>query len=225
MKKKLFLLLNAVLFIITLALCVRYDRVGGLRLKGLTASGFVVLGAVNLLYAIISRAKNRLFPLLMVLGLVLCMGGDIALNISFFPGVTLFTLGHILYLAAFCALKKPRWQDLIPCAVMFLISVLILRLTPSLNFGVALMEAIVYAYALIISCMVGKTVANYVQQRNLTQLLLMIGSILFYFSDVMLLLWLFGRGGQTADTLCLYTYFPGQCIMAHAMYHFTNTEA
>ena len=57
MKRKLFFLLNACLIAVTIALCARYDKVGGLTLKGITASGFVALGLVNMLYALLEEEK------------------------------------------------------------------------------------------------------------------------------------------------------------------------
>ena len=200
MKKFLFPALNILLILLTVLLCIRYDRVGGLTLKGITASGFVILGAVNLAFALLQRKRPLSFPLLMALALCLCMAGDIALNISFLPGCALFTAGHAVYILSFCILQ---WG-------------------PHLNFGMPPMAVIVYLYALIISCMVGKAVSLFLENKSAARCILMLGSILFYISDVMLLFWMFGRGGQLADTLCLYTYFPGQCLMAHALYWFAK---
>lgn len=224
MKKKLFFLLNACLIAVTIALCARYDKVGGLTLKGITASGFVALGLVNMLYALLEDKRPRAFSLLMALGLTVCMAGDIALNLSFLPGCALFALGHVIYILSFGTLQKWSLRDLIPCAVMFLLSAVILHFGPHLNFGMPPMAVIVYGYALIISCMVGKAVSVFMQEKSIARFILMLGSILFYFSDVMLLFWMFGRGGQLADTLCLYTYFPGQCVMAHAVYWFVQSK-
>lgn len=222
MKKFLFLALNILLILLTVLLCIRYDRVGGLTLKGITASGFVILGAVNLAFALLQRKRPLSFPLLMALALCLCMAGDIALNISFLPGCALFTAGHAVYILSFCMLQKPALRDLIPCGGMFLLSFCILQWGPHLNFGMPPMAVIVYLYALIISCMVGKAVSLFLENKSAARCILMLGSILFYISDVMLLFWMFGWGGQLADTLCLYTYFPGQCLMAHALYWFAQ---
>ena len=49
------------------------------------------------------------------------------------------------------------------------------------------MEVVCVFYALIISFMLGKAVSNIIRERNILNLLIVIGSFLFFFSDLMLL--------------------------------------
>ena len=46
----------------------------------------------------------------------------------------------------------------------------------------------------------------------------MIGSILFFVSDLALLFNVFGNGGVIADNICLLTYYPAQGLLALAVY-------
>ena len=217
--KKTIGLLNILLLAVSLGLTVYYHLEGGLLLKGITASGFVALGLVNLVYALLAKTPDRKYPLWMAAGLAVCMTGDIVLNISFISGAAIFALGHIFYCVAFCCLLKPRKADLLPIAVGFAAALMIIKLVPTLDFGTPLMEWVCIGYALVISCMVGKTMANFLRQRNPVTTLLLIGSCLFFFSDLMLVLNCFGDAPKITDTLCLYTYFPGQCLLAHSVYH------
>lgn len=223
MKKK-FAILNAILLAVTVALCVYYDLEGGLLLKGITASAFVILGFVNLLYAVLSRSTSKKFPVWMALGLLTCMIGDVVLNIAFIPGTVIFALGHVLYFIAFCCMRKIKKTDLIPVAAVILAAVLIIKLVPFLNFGSGMMEWICLGYGVVISCMVGKTVANFLRCRDRITALQMIGSMMFFFSDLMLLLGIFGDAPRITDTLCLYSYFPAQALLAHSVYHYVNKE-
>lgn len=222
--KKTFSILNIILFAVTCLLTVYYDIEGGLWLKGLTGSGFVLLGAVNLVYAMKSKQADLRYPIWTMLGLAICLTGDIVLNISFLPGVAIFAVGHICYVIAFCCKDKLCKADVIPTVLLFLLALAIIKLVPFLDFGSALVENLCIVYGLVISCMVGKTISNYLYHRNATNLVLLIGSCLFYFSDVMLVLCRFGDAPKITDTLCLFSYFPAQCLIAHAVYRFTNEE-
>lgn len=108
--------------------------------------------------------------------------------------------------------------------IVFGVSILIIECVPIFDFGSALMEGICIGYAFVISCMVGKTFANLLRERNTVTVLLVIGSCLFYFSDLMLVLCAFGGGPKITDTLCIYTYIPAQCLLAHSVFHFVNKE-
>lgn len=222
--KSLFKLLNIALIALALALCVYYDAEGGLILKGVTASAFVLLGFVNLAYAVALEGKNIRYPAWMAAGLLICMIGDVVLNIQFIPGAVIFAVGHILYCVAFCMLEKLHKGDVIPIAAIFIISVMIIKLVPILDFGSALMEWICIGYALVISCMVGKAVSNFARQNDRVTRLLLIGAVMFWFSDLMLVLCRFGDAPKITDTLCLYSYFPAQTIFAHSVYHYLNRK-
>ena len=86
------------------------------------------------------------------------------------------------------------------------------------------MKGVCLLYALIISCMLGKASANYYRAQSLVTGLLQLGSILFFFSDFMLCLNIFADAPHITNILCLYTYFPGQCILAHSLFHYGNSR-
>ena len=217
MKKTAFLL-NVLLIAATLVSAVYYYTHGGLFLKGLTSSGFALLGVVNLAYTARTNKGALPFAALMAAGLLFSMAGDIVLNLNFIPGALIFALGHLLYFTAYCAHTRFRPSDLVPIGVMFALSVMILQLLP-LDFGSALMEWVCMGYGLVISCMLGKAAANFIRERTLVSTLLAVGSILFYFSDLMLCLGKFGSAPDITDALCLFTYYPAQCLLAHTVIH------
>lgn len=220
--RTIFKSLNILFIALGLVLCVYYDVEGGLTLKGVTASAFVLLGLVNLVYGIAIDAKDKRYSIWMAAGLLTCMIGDIVLNIEFIFGALIFALGHVLYCVALCALRKPSNGDVIPIAAVFAVSVMIIELLPILDFGSALMEWICIGYALVISCMVGKSVSNFARQPDRVTKLVMAGAILFWFSDLMLVLCRFGDAPKITDTMCLYTYFPAQILLAHSVYQDLN---
>ncbi|MBQ3047627.1 MAG: lysoplasmalogenase, partial [Clostridia bacterium] len=88
---------------------------------------------------------------------------------------------------------------------------------PFFNFDEAIMMIVCLVYALIISLMVGKTISNLITQKSLLNIVLVIGSILFFISDLMLLLNVFGGLPEITDILCLATYYPAQCFLAFSI--------
>lgn len=221
---KWFSILNVMLIIATVISMIRYDVIGGLELKGQTSLGFVLLGAVNLVYGLSARVKNRKFPMIMAAGLLLCMIGDIVLNLEFIPGTIIFGVGHLFYIAAYYCRSGFRKRDALLSAVIFAVSAALILFVPAFDFGSELMQKVCLAYALVISCMVGKAVSILVDERSSENVLTVIGSALFYFSDLMLVLYKFADAPKLADTLCLYTYFPAQCLLAYGVFLWIKKE-
>lgn len=194
-----------------------YITLGGLAIKAITSIFFVLLGIVNLTYVILAKNKALHFPIIMLIGLCFAMLGDILLNIEFIVGALLFAIGHIWYFVAYNFILKFKPTDLIYGLSIFIPALILVLCVPIFDFGGLLMQIIVIAYALIISLMVGKSIANLVAQPTAQNILLTIGSILFFFSDLMLLLNVFGNLSPVFDVLCLATYYPAECILATAI--------
>lgn len=194
-----------------------YISLGGLAIKATTSIFFVLLGLVNLTYVILSKQALK-FPIIMTIGLFFAMLGDILLNIEFIVGAILFAVAHVWYFIAYTCIQKFKATDLIYGIAIFIPSVIFILCMPFLDFGGLLMKIIVVCYALIISLMVGKSIANLVQQPTGQNILIVIGSILFFFSDLMLLLNVFGDLSRAFDVLCLATYYPAECLLATALF-------
>jgi hypothetical protein len=67
--------------------------------------------------------------------------------------------------------------------------------------------------------MLGKAIANLIREPSLFRWLLAIGSVLFWFSDLILAIDLFGQSSRLTWILCSYSYWPAQNILAHALFH------
>ncbi len=215
--KKLITLLNSIFLVLILTLDIFYIIYGGTLLKGVTSFLFVLLAAINLILGIKLKAGNLKFSVFLVIGLIFAMLGDILLNIHFITGAILFAVGHIFFFIAYCQIVKFSFADLLFGTIIFVPSLLIITLVPIFNFGGILMEIVCIAYALIISFMVGKACANFTKQKSGVNLIIMLGSILFFVSDFMLLLNVFGGVGLVADVICLLTYYPAEFLLAHSI--------
>ena len=114
---------NIILLVCAIGCLVCYDIFGGLWLKGVTSSWFVLLGAVNLWCARKLEWKRLRFFLLMEAGLFCGMCADVLLGVVFFAGIGVFALGHVLYLVAFYTLEKFSRRDLWIIAPLAAISI------------------------------------------------------------------------------------------------------
>lgn len=222
--KKTFSVLNAVLIAAVLAGCGIYYAYGGLLLKGITCFGFVIVGAVNLCYAMNAKLKDKRFPVLMALGLLVCWIGDVVLNIRFICGALIFAAGHLIYVTAYCCLKKFTAKDLIPIGIIALGAILLVTVSPWFRFDSVQIELVCVFYAVVISFMSGKAISNLLAARNSTHWVIAAGCVLFFISDLTLALNVFAGAPRIFDTICLVTYYPAQCLLAHSIYRCTAAQ-
>ena len=216
--KKTFYIVDALLILAVLIGDACYMAFGGLLLKSLTSALFVTLGAINLVYAFKTKTKERMFAIFMLVGLTFSMVGDIVLNIEFMIGAAIFGVGHIFYFVAYTFAQRYKFVDFAICGLLALTSTLVVTFVKAFDFGSNLMEAVVVVYAFVISTMLGKAIGNLIRERSLKNILLVVGSVLFFFSDLMLLFSVFlPSSGIVFDILCLVTYYPAQCLLGAAL--------
>ncbi len=215
--KRTFNLINLFLILAILVGDVFFILNGDFWTKTITSLGFLLIGGVNLFFALKNKTTQKSFCITMIVGLFFAMLGDVVLELDFISGAVLFAVGHVFYFAAYCFLEKFRLIDLLAGAVIFVPSMLFILLAPIFDFESVLMQIVCVVYAIIISCMVGKSISNFARNRSALYLVLMIGSVLFFFSDLMLLLRMFANMGQIARILCLASYYPAECLLAYSL--------
>ena len=219
MKRNRLIWINVILLMCAGASLLCYGLFGSLWIKGLTSGWFVALGGVNLwAFRKLEWHQFRFF-LLMAAGLLGGMCADVLLGVEFSAGVAVFALGHGLYLAAFCMLERFRFRDLAFIAPMAALSLFFLVASPWITVDDPAMKRMLTGYALVISAMVGKAVSNLVRCPCLYRWLLAVGSMMFWFSDLMLAIDMFGQPSRLTWILCSYSYLPAQNIIAHGLYH------
>lgn len=215
---------NILLLFCAAACLVCYDIHGGLWLKGVTSSWFVLLGFVNLWCGWKTRIPNFRFVILVETGLFFGMCADVLLGIQFYLGVAFFALGHVLYLVAFCLLEKPSRKDLLCILPVAVMTIYLITGTPFIQINVPGMQKLLIGYGIIISGMLGKAISNFTVSRTLSRGLLLVGAILFWFSDLILAIDMFGQSSRLTWILCSYTYWPAQNILAHSLLPFIREQ-
>lgn len=186
-------------------------------LKCVCSGAFALLGLVNLAWALITRAGNPKFYVGMAAGLLLAFLGDVLINEDFIIGAATFALGHVSFVIAYGLLQRPRPLDGLIGGGLFLGCLLFLLLCPWLTFDEPIFRIVCMIYALIISTMLGKAVGNFIRDRRAVTGTIAAASLLFFFSDLMLVFdWFIGRWDWT-DHACMGTYYPALCLLAFSM--------
>lgn len=188
------------------------------NLKKTLSMGFAFIGVVNLIYVFVSRSKNKAFSISMSIGLILAMAGDIAINKDFIAGAALFMLGHVGFIVGYCFLEKIKRLDLVISASVFVLAGAYLLFWPTLDFSEPAFKYVCLVYALVISTMLGKSAGNFIRKKDFANGIILLGSVLFVFSDLMLVFdWFMGMG-RIAGILCMSTYYPAECLLAFSVF-------
>lgn len=132
--KKCVISLNIIFTILILIGDIFYINFDYLVIKGITSAGFVLLGIINLVYLIKNKNNNLNFGILMLIGLIFAMCGDIFLNINFISGAVLFAIGHIFYFASYCSIIKFKILDLIVGIIIFIPACIFIIVAPIFEF-------------------------------------------------------------------------------------------
>jgi uncharacterized membrane protein YhhN len=175
-----------------------------------------VLVIVVALLSLLVPSARPAFTLWVVVGLVLSLGGDVALMLRterwFLIGLVSFLLAHVVYSIGFTLWNGFHMQDLITAAVLLALAVgVYLYLRP----GLGSMQGPVLFYILVICFMVNRAASTFFGQAfTPTQAwLLTVGASLFWLSDLMLAANRFRRPFQ-AEPLGLFLYYGGQLLIA-----------
>ncbi len=151
-----------------------------------------------------------------MLGLVLSLGGDVALMFrsgrAFLVGLVFFLLAHVLYAVAFTLPNGFHPQDLAVALVLLAVGVAVyLYLKP----GLGSMQGPVILYILIICFMVNRAASTFFGDAFTTTQawLIALGAILFWLSDLILAINRF-RCPLKLEAQGLYLYYGGQLLIA-----------
>jgi uncharacterized membrane protein YhhN len=160
-----------------------------------------------------------------MIGLFLCLGGDVFLALqhekAFLLGLVSFLLGHVCYVVAFFQIGTLNiwfWGGTAGCVIL---GVVIYRwLYPHLGN----MKLPVLMYVLVISAMVAGAFASFGTARHLMpgRLLVLSGALFFYFSDIFVARDRFLQNAFLNRLIGLPLYYLGQFLLAFSVGFFVN---
>lgn len=208
---------NIIMSVLLVVADIVYIYLGTLFTKTIASLLFVTIGFVNLIYLIKIKRIKSFSAYLLFMGLCFTCLGDVFLEIEFIVGAILFAIGHVFYFVSYCKLSKFEWKDLIYSVLIFVPSLLIILFVPIFDFGGITLQILCCVYAFVISIMVGKAISNYIRVKTKLNLIILIGSVLFFFSDFMLLFNVFSDLGRIFGILCLATYYPAENLLAYSV--------
>ena len=220
MKSKTIFWLNVVFITAIFVLNYFYQRVDfDFTLKCITSSVFALLGVTNLSYSLFIKAEHgRGYSLAMTAGLILAFLGDVFIVFNFIAGAALFALAHICFVCSYAYIRRFCRGDFILGAFIFALTFAFLNLYPYFDFSSVLIKLVCIFYGFIISFMLGKAIYNFISGKSILNFTVFIASVLFYFSDLMLVLGRFANAGQWASHLCMATYYPAVSLLALSVY-------
>lgn len=178
---------------------------------------------LSCLFIIAALVQSRPIPIyfyLLLLGLIFCLGGDVFLALPqdrmFLAGLVSFLLGHVLYAVCFFYVADVSQWSWIGAPVGLLVSGLVFGwLRPHL--GAMLLP--VFAYIIVITVMVvgAWTVFGDSQLRYAGRLLVLIGAVSFYLSDLFVARDRFLKSAFSNRLIGLPMYYCGQFLLAFSV--------
>jgi len=181
-----------------------------------------ILLIVIILISIIFDDGNLPFKSAILLGMVFCLGGDIALMFeskkAFMIGLVLFLLGHVVYAVALIHFNGFMFNGVLTTAVVILIG---LPIFAYLYSGLGSMMVPVIAYMIVISLMLNSALLTFQSGyfNSAQAWLLAVGAALFYISDVILAINKFKKPFPK-NRFSLAFYYTGQLGIALSTVHF-----
>ena len=169
------------------------------------------------LLSFLEPTRNPTYSVGILLGLLLSFGGDVALMFqdhrkAFMLGLVLFLLAHIAYTVVFVLLGRFSGWDMLSTVVLLVAGVSFYRLIQP-NLGT--MRLPVMVYILVISVMVNRASSAPASPAftGMQAMLVVIGAVLFYISDLILAAARFWRPWKYSR-ISLAFYYSGQLLIA-----------
>lgn len=225
MKMRALTIINIVITVLVFIGNFFYQSMGfNYTLKIICSSGFALMGIINMIYGS-KRIEDKKVLLFMTLGLIFAFLGDVAINPNFILGVIFFALGHVFFVASYLAYRKLEKLDIILSTCLGAFSVGFILIFPYIVFNVSVLKYVVLLYAVIISIMVAKSMGNALREKRIFTRMIAVGSVLFFLSDMMLLLaWFSTIEGRWTSNVCMAAYYPALCLLAGAMVVYLNND-
>jgi uncharacterized membrane protein YhhN len=182
-----------------------------------------LLVVVTALLSLLGPTRSMTYSIGVLVGLLLSMGGDVALMFSdrkaFTVGLVLFLLAHVAYTVTFTLLNSFKGPDVFTALVLLIAGVGFYAL---IKRGLGAMKGPVLVYMLVISLMVNRALSTLWAPafRNVQVWMIVSGAVLFYISDIMLALDRFWQPWKYTR-LSLAFYYAGQVLIALSASYFS----
>jgi uncharacterized membrane protein YhhN len=179
-----------------------------------------ILSSLFILAALVQAHPTPGYYYLLLLGLIFCLGGDVFLALPqekmFLLGLVSFLVGHVFYVICFFYVADISQWTWIGCLVgLFFSGLVFYWLRPHLGS----MRIPVIAYIVVITVMVigAWTVLGDTRLNFACRLLVFIGAVSFYLSDLFVARDRFLKSEFTNRLIGLPMYYCGQFLLAFSV--------
>ncbi len=206
---------NLILLALLLLFSIAFSVNEILPYKLIASSCFVISGIVNIDW---KSPLSKKYPFILIAGLIFALAGDVGIFFSFVAGAACFAIGHILYIISYFCLYKYQKSDLKYVLFVFIASFFIVVINPVIEYSNSAMFMVCLVYSIIISIMCAKAISSYMSTKTSLALVILIGAVLFYLSDIMVLCDSFAVvNSEPFRFIGRSWYFPGQFILAQSI--------
>lgn len=214
MKATKFWIVPGVFFLIASVLNL-YGRIADPVLASTVKPALMPLLAITALAAA-GGAERKEIRLLMTALLFGCVGDTFLIFDGFLPfvfGMVAFLTGHIFYM---CLFGGKSWKGFsaktwIPAVIVMAVLVAVLIMLIGVK-GAMLVPMLIYGFALMMIIFAGA--AGVVQFKTATWWIVLIGTVLFTFSDACIALGTFGHDFAGREFVIMLTYIAAQSLLA-----------
>lgn len=153
--------------------------------KTITSLLFLIIGLLGVL---ITEKHNFKFAIIFYIALIFAFIGDILITQNFIAGMIMFAITQIFLITSYYLIKKINYLEWIIFGCFIIFDLCLLFLYKGFEFSGALKVAVII-YALLISFMISKSLdlIKVWKANKLKIFLIIIGAILFFVSDFILL--------------------------------------
>ena len=210
-------ILIIVLAIILLAGLLVFEKNGNQKGKLPTKT---ILSGLFIFTALVQVHSIPGYYYVLLLGLIFCLGGDVFLALpqdrAFLMGLVSFLLGHVFYVICFFYVADISQWTWIGCLVGLLVSGLVfLWLRPHL--GSMLIPVIAYVIVITVMVIGAWTVLGDTKLNYAGRLLVFIGAVSFYLSDLFVARDRFLKSEFSNRLIGLPMYYCGQFLFAFSV--------
>lgn len=205
--------------IILLGLLLHFEK--EVNRKGMVPSK-TILSCLFILTAVVQPHPNPGYYYLLLIGLIFCLGGDVFLALPqermFLFGLVSFLLGHVFYVICFFYVADLNQWTLIGAVISLIVSgIVFIWLRPHL--GSMLGPVVVYILVITIMVVGAWTIVGNPRFSLSGRLLVFIGALSFYVSDIFVARDRFLKNEFLNRLLGLPLYYLGQFLLAFSVGH------
>ena len=216
---KYLLIVLCILFdILYIICCAKNKNILGLIVKTLAASCFIAIG-----YMAYVNHKSNFYQIIMM-GLLMDTLGDIFLALrnifaktpNFLIGSLCFLCGHILYVRGLFLLGNDFLLECIIASIvlgssLFFVYTKVCRIPKAI-------QVVGITYMIMIIMMMTMSIGVYFTYRSASNLVFMLGAILFVSSDMLLILYNFSKKESWMHPVYSLLYFTAQILISFSLH-------